>query len=74
MMAAKRPRGLGSHRNADGTYNGVSLFAALTGLSQAEIRWTWDRMRDLVKSGCTGAQAKEIIKEEAKAKPWEERG
>lgn len=36
------------HRNIDGTYNGVTLMSEISGLSQAEIRWTWERLRHLM--------------------------
>jgi hypothetical protein len=61
-----------SCRNADGTYNGVKLFARLTGLSEAEIEWTADRLKQLiVAEKKTQEEAKAIVRGEAKLLPWE---
>lgn len=69
-------RGRGSvfdkHRNSDGTYNGITLMAEISGLSQAEIRWTWERLRHLMHvEGRTKDEAKSIVRDEARARPWE---
>jgi hypothetical protein len=58
--------------NPNGTVNGVKFFAALTGTSEAEIEWTWQRLKHLIRAeGKDEAEAKRIVKEEAGAKPWE---
>jgi len=65
---------LDEFKNADGTYNGVAFLAALSGLSEVEIKWTADRLKQLMhvekksKEEATG-----IVKEEAKTKPWEKK-
>jgi ribosomal protein L17 len=38
-------------RNPDGTYNGVKAMAQLSGLSEEEIRWTWERAKELRTAG-----------------------
>ena len=61
---------LDDHANGDGTYDGVSFFAEMTGLSQAEIKWIFDRTKELHAQGITGDACKLIIKAESKLKPW----
>jgi len=60
-------------RNPDGkTFNGVKLMAWLSGLSESEIRWTADRLRYLIHvEHKSKDEAKRIVKDEAKIKPWE---
>jgi hypothetical protein len=63
-------------RNPDGTYDGAKALADFTGglISEAEIRWTFDRLKHLMHvEGKTKAEAKAIAAEEAKTKPWEPR-
>lgn len=61
-------------RNPDGTYNGVKTMAALSGLSEAEVEWTFKRIRTLIiDQKMPRAQALPIVREEAKTKPWEKR-
>jgi hypothetical protein len=38
-------------RNPDGTYNGVKAMAQLSGLTEEEIRWTWERAMELRTAG-----------------------
>lgn len=60
------------HRNADGTINGPSLFAAITGLSRDEIAWTFGRLKQLIQvEKVPKDEAKRRVGEEAKARPWE---
>lgn len=56
------------HRNPDGTVNGVTYMAELTGLSQEEIRWSLQRAKELKASGKSPAECKAILKAEATAK------
>ena len=59
------------HRNPDGTFNGVSFFSQVTGLDQEEIKWTMERIRQLLHvEGKTKEEAKSIVREEQKLKPW----
>lgn len=59
-------------RNPDGTYNGVKTMAALSGLSEAEVLWTFNRLQQLiVREKKPAAEARAVVREEAKAKPWE---
>ena len=59
-------------RNPDGTYNGIKVLAAISGLSEAEINWAWDRIRYLVRvEGKTSQEAKAIALKESETKPWE---
>lgn len=51
-------------RNSDGTYNGVKMMAQLSGLSEEEIKWTWDRLKELKAQGVPTDQAKKIVHQE----------
>ena len=64
------------YRNADGkTFNGVAMMADLTGLPQAEIRWTAERLKQLMHSeGKSKDEALAIVKAEAAARPWVAKG
>ena len=53
-------------KNCDGTYNGVKLLAGLSGLSEEEIRWTWNRMKEL-KGTMPETELKAQLAREAKA-------
>ena len=58
-------------RNPNGTVNGVDAFSAVTGLSGAEIRWTFERLKHLLHvEKRTKEGAKRIVSEEAKSTPW----
>ena len=59
------------HRNPDGTYNGVSFMAEISGLSEAEIKWTFDTTKKLLAEGRSKDETKRIIREWARHKPWE---
>lgn len=63
----------GKYKNPDGkTYNGVALLADISGLSQAEIRWTADRLKHLMHvEKRSKDEAKEIVRREAAGKPWQ---
>lgn len=62
------------HRNPDGTYNGVAVMSEMTGLSPAEIRWTFERIKHLIHAeGKDKEAAKAIVKAECVNKPWEPR-
>lgn len=60
------------HRNPDGkTYNGVALLSELSGLTQAEIAWTANRLKHLIQvEKKSKAEAKEIVKRESRSFPW----
>lgn len=59
-------------RNPNGTFNGVKAMAAMTGLSEAEIAWTADRIKHLMHvQKKPKAEALAIVREEGKDKPWE---
>lgn len=62
---------LDAYQNPNGTYDGASAMAAMTGLSRAEILWTWERMRTLRAAGLGKEEAKEVIENEQIKKPWE---
>lgn len=53
------------HRNPDGTYNGISYMAELSGLSQEEIKWTAARCKELYAAGHTRDEVRTIVKREA---------
>lgn len=62
---------LGNFRNANGTYNGVKALSALTGLSEAEVKWTDQRIKELVVDlKIPRAQAVAQVRREAESKPW----
>lgn len=54
-----------NHRNPDGTYNGISFMAALSGLTQDEIRWTFERTKALLATGLPRDEVVKIVKREA---------
>lgn len=58
------------YRNPNGTYNGVAMLHDLSGISQDEIYWTLNRLRELMRSGTPQSEAVRVVKEEAKEKPW----
>lgn len=60
------------HRNANGTYNGVTIFAEITGLPEAEILWMFNRLKELMASGVNKTDAKAIVADEGQRKPWEQ--
>jgi hypothetical protein len=55
-------------RNSDGTYNGVKAMAQLSGLSEEEIRWTWERAKELRAAGVSKEATAAQLKLEARAK------
>ena len=58
-------------RNKDGTINGASAMAELTGLSQEEITWSFKRLKQLMHNdGLSKKEALAVVKEESKNKPW----
>lgn len=58
-------------RNPDGTYNGEKLFSKITRLGEDEIAWTFERLKYLIHvKKMTSNEAKAIVAEEAKSKPW----
>lgn len=59
------------YANGDGTFNGASMLADLSGISDAEITWTFNRIKELLKAGKTATEAKAIVKEEAKTRPFD---
>jgi hypothetical protein len=59
-------------RNPDGTWNGINVMSAMTGLSTAEVEWTAKRLIDLMHhQKRSREEALAIVREEAKTKPWE---
>jgi uncharacterized protein YoaH (UPF0181 family) len=66
------PDAMTNHQNPDGTYNLVTYLSSLTGLSEAEVQWTAERLKQLMKvEGKSKAEATAIVKEEGKSRPWE---
>jgi hypothetical protein len=58
--------------NPDGkTYNGVKIMAKLSGLSEAEIWWTWCRAKELKEMGMDKEQILSVLKAEGRNNPWE---
>ena len=61
-------------RNPDGkTYNGVAAMVAVTGIPPDEMAWMAKRIQALVKAGTPRGQISRMVKEEAKARPWEQK-
>jgi|GEM_PF-4645065 len=59
------------YKNSDGTYNGVKMLSDLSGLSEGEVSWTFNRLKQLIHDEKkTKQEALKIVKEEAKKKPW----
>lgn len=57
-----------NHRNPDGTYNGVSFMAEVSGLSQEEIAWSFARAKELAATGLRGKALAAALKIEASKK------
>lgn len=57
--------------NGDGTYDGAQMLADLSGLTRAEIDWTWKRLKELLDSGMSRKEAKAKVGAEAVTRPWE---
>ena len=63
---------LEGYRSKNGTYNGVRLFADVTGLSREEIAWTARRLHHLLNvEKKSKDEAKRIVAAEGKTRPWE---
>jgi len=45
--------------------------AEISGLSEAEIKWTFDTTKKLLSEGRSKDETKRIIREWARHKPWE---
>lgn len=53
------------------TYNGYEILSRLSGLSQAELRWTAARLAQLLRHDkLPRTEALAIVREEQKSKPW----
>lgn len=57
-------------QNSDGSWNGVRAMSALSGLDQREIKWMFDRMKQLKTAGVDADEMKRIVREEGASKPW----
>lgn len=63
------------YRNPNGTYNGVKAMSDLSGLSEAEVLWTFNRIKHLIQvDKMPRLEAVAKVKEEGKSKPWEQKG
>jgi TRAP-type C4-dicarboxylate transport system permease large subunit len=63
---------IGSFRNPDGTYDGIKMLAAMSGLSEAEVAWTAKRLKHLMHvEKKTKEEAKAVVAQESKSRPWE---
>lgn len=59
------------YKNANSnTFNGAQMLADMSGLSVAEIAWTFNRMKELRQQGETKDSSLAIVKEECKLQPW----
>lgn len=56
------------HRNPDGTFNGATMLAELSGLSTEEIKWTWERAKELKAQGMAKDLIAATLKHEAREK------
>lgn len=54
-------------------YNGVEIMARLSGLSEAEVLWTFNRLKALLAEGKTREEARAIVAREVNSRPWEVR-
>lgn len=62
---------MNEYKNPNGTYNGAKFFSTMTGLEEQEIVYMFERMKQLKALNYSTEEAKEIIREELKTKPWE---
>ena len=60
-------------KNPDGTFNGLAFMAEFSGLSEAEIKWMWNRMKEIRSEGTPTNQITDILRKEAINRPWEEK-
>lgn len=56
------------HRNKDGTINGISAIAEMSGLSEKEIAWTFNRGKQLKAKGMSREEIARTLKKEASSK------
>lgn len=56
--------------NGDGTYNGVALLAALTGMPASEVAWTAERIKALTAQSLPRPYIHAVVTEERKSEPW----
>lgn len=62
---------MAKHINPDGTINGITYMAELSGLDPREIKWMWGRMRHLIHVEKRSMEdAKAMLRAEAASKPW----
>jgi hypothetical protein len=61
---------MSKYQNPDGTYNGVAFMAAMSGLSEDEILWTWERAKALKAAGHDEKFVADKLREEGLKKPW----
>ena len=62
---------MSKYRNDDGSYNGARELADMSGISEAEVLWTFTRLRHyLVTERLSKDEARRRVAEEAKARPW----
>lgn len=59
-------------RNSDGSWSGAATMAAITNLTEEEVRWTWDRLSLMLQGGMDRYDAMALIKEQAKEQPWKQ--
>jgi len=56
--------------NPDGTFNGAKALSAISGLDQREVKWMFNRMKELVAAGIPDVERRRIVSEEGAKKPW----
>lgn len=57
-------------QNPDGTWDGIAVMCRLSGLSRAEVEWTWARVQTLNSQGYTRKEALAKIRAERESSPW----
>jgi hypothetical protein len=57
-------------KNPDGSFDGIRMLSALSGLDQREVKWTFNRMKELSAAGHGDDERKRIVKDEAISMPW----
>lgn len=60
-------------KRPDGKIDGAQFLSDLSGIPKEEVVWTITRIKELKAQGKSKEEQVEIVKKEAKNKPWEKK-
>ncbi|MDL2284443.1 hypothetical protein LJC19_04800 [Oxalobacter sp. OttesenSCG-928-P03] len=49
-------------KNPDGTYNGARLLSRISGLSEDEVLWTWNRAKEMREDGASRDEVRKALR------------